>query len=68
MSAERPEPRRQDDHSASGGTTSSSHAGPDGPGMPRWVKMLALAVAVVLVLMLLLMMILGGEHGPGRHF
>jgi hypothetical protein len=36
--------------------------------MPRWVKLLALAAAVVLVLVLLLMVVLGGEHGPGRHF
>lgn len=36
-------------------------------GVPRWVKvflLVALAVAVVGVVVLLL---LGGEHGPGRH-
>jgi len=76
MSAERPGPHRPDDPSPTtsttsgvpGGAASGSHGDAYGPGMPRWVKLLALAAAVVLVLVLLLTVVLGGEHGPGRHF
>jgi hypothetical protein len=35
-------------------------------GMPRWVKVLGI-IAVVLLLLLGIMMLIGGEHGPGRH-
>lgn len=34
--------------------------------MPRWVKVIALLAAVV-VAILVVAMLLGGEHGPGRH-
>ncbi|NIZ93179.1 hypothetical protein [Kineococcus rubinsiae] len=34
--------------------------------MPRWVKVMALLAAVV-VAILVVAMLLGGEHGPGRH-
>ena len=34
---------------------------------PRWVKISAIVV-VVLVVILVAAMLLGGEHGPGRHF
>lgn len=42
---------------------------PDGKqtsGMPRWVKVSAIVVAALLVLMVVLMLV-GGDHGPGRH-
>ena len=34
--------------------------------MPRWVKAFIAAV-VVLVVVFLISMLLGAEHGPGRH-
>ncbi len=36
-------------------------------GMPRWVKLFIL-VGFTLVLMLGVAQLLGGGHGPGRHF
>ena len=35
-------------------------------GMPRWVKVSAIVVAALVVLMVVLMLV-GGDHGPGRH-
>jgi hypothetical protein len=35
-------------------------------GAPRWVKVVGI-IAVVLLLLLGIMMLIGGEHGPGRH-
>jgi hypothetical protein len=35
-------------------------------GAPRWVKVVGI-IAVVLLLLLGIVMIIGGEHGPGRH-
>lgn len=37
------------------------------PGIPGWVKLLAIGAAVVVALLVLAMLIAGGEHGPGRH-
>ena len=37
------------------------------PGVPRWVKWLAATVLIVLLLLVFGMMLVGGEHGPGRH-
>jgi hypothetical protein len=37
------------------------------PGVPRWVKTLAIVLAVLLLLALLVMLVSGGKHGPGRH-
>lgn len=37
------------------------------PGMPRWVKVLALGGAVALVVVVIVMLLIGGEHGPGMH-
>lgn len=37
------------------------------PGVPRWVKLMGLAVVVLVVVAVLVMLLLGGEHGPGRH-
>ena len=36
------------------------------PGVPRWVKISGALVAVIL-LVLVVIMVLGGNHGPGRH-
>lgn len=36
------------------------------PGVPRWVKIFAL-LALAVVLVLVVVMLLGGEHGSGRH-
>ncbi|MCM0675307.1 hypothetical protein NCC78_11500 [Micromonospora phytophila] len=39
-----------------------------GPGMPRWVKVLALvAFALVLLFVIVQLTGFGGGHGPGRH-
>ena len=35
-------------------------------GMPRWVKVSAIVVVALVVLMVVLMLV-GGDHGPGRH-
>jgi hypothetical protein len=35
-------------------------------GMPRWVKVSAV-VAAVLVALVVVMLLVGGDHGPGRH-
>jgi hypothetical protein len=41
---------------------------PDGPpGLPPWVKLLALGVGMALILLLIVMLVLGGQHGPGMH-
>jgi hypothetical protein len=36
------------------------------PGMPRWVKVSAI-VTIVLVALVVVMLLVGGDHGPGRH-
>jgi hypothetical protein len=41
------------------------HAVP--PKTPSWVKYLLLGLLVVVVLVVLAMLLVGGEHGPGRH-
>jgi hypothetical protein len=33
---------------------------------PRWVKV-AVIIALVLVALVVVMLLVGGEHGPGRH-
>jgi hypothetical protein len=38
------------------------------PGMPRWVKLMGIALVVLVVAMVVAMLVLGGDHGPGRHF
>jgi hypothetical protein len=37
------------------------------PGAPRWVKLLGIALALVVVAAMVAMLLLGGDHGPGRH-
>ena len=36
------------------------------PGVPGWVKISVIVVAI-LVLVLVVAMVVGGNHGPGRH-
>lgn len=36
------------------------------PGLPNWVKISAIVVAI-LVAVAVVAMLLGGNHGPGRH-
>lgn len=36
-------------------------------GVPRWVKVFLAASAALLLLMVALMLVIGGQHGPGRH-
>ena len=38
----------------------------DEAGTPRWVKISA-AVTVAVVVLVIVLMLLGGDHGPGRH-
>lgn len=37
------------------------------PGMPRWVKILAIVLVTVLAALVVVMLIVGDDHGPGRH-
>jgi hypothetical protein len=46
---------------------SNGSEGQPGAGLPRWVKISAIVV-VALVVIVAAAMLLGGEHGPGRHF
>lgn len=37
------------------------------PGTPRWVKIAGLIVLGVIVIAIIAALVLGGDHGPGRH-
>lgn len=37
------------------------------PGMPSWVKYLLLGLLAAIVIAVLAMLVVGGNHGPGRH-
>ena len=37
------------------------------PKMPSWVKSLILGLLAAVVLAVLTMLVVGGDHGPGRH-
>ena len=37
------------------------------PGMPSWVKVFLLVSAAIVVLGVVVMLLVGGDHGPGRH-
>jgi hypothetical protein len=37
------------------------------PGLPRWVKFLALGALLVVTVLVVVMLLVGGEHGPGMH-
>jgi hypothetical protein len=56
-----PDPPRHPDAETGHDT---SRGGP--PGVPRWVKVSGIVVAI-LVLALVAVMLIGGDHGPGRH-
>ena len=45
-------------------TSPSARSGP--PGIPRWVKVSGL-IAALIVLVVVALMLIGGDHGPGRH-
>jgi hypothetical protein len=36
-------------------------------GVPRWVKVFVLVAVAIAVLGVVVMLLVGGEHGPGRH-
>ena len=38
------------------------------PAAPAWVKLLMIGIAVAVAVVLIAMVLIGGEHGPGRHF
>ena len=42
-------------------------AGDGYTGMPRWVKWTLLAVLALVVILVLMRLVVGGDHGPGRH-
>jgi hypothetical protein len=37
------------------------------PGLPHWVKLLAIGVVIAVVALVVVLLLVGGEHGPGRH-
>jgi hypothetical protein len=39
---------------------------PPYPGIPRWVKVFGI-IFMVVVLLVVARILIGGEHGPGRH-
>jgi len=43
------------------------HATETPPKAPRWVKALGIAIVVLALVVLLVLVLMGGEHGPGRH-
>ncbi|HEX9350241.1 MAG TPA: hypothetical protein VF877_03095 [Gaiellaceae bacterium] len=51
-------PRSSDDTGTENGRASTT-------GAPRWVKVLGI-IALILVLLVVVLLI-GGNHGPGRH-
>lgn len=42
-------------------------AGTQASGLPRWVRWFLIVVAVVVVAAVVVMVLVGGQHGPGRH-
>jgi hypothetical protein len=36
-------------------------------GTPRWVKVSGVVALVLVLLVLVVMLLVGGNHGPGRH-
>jgi len=37
------------------------------PGMPRWVKAMAIIALAVAATLVVVMLLVGGDHGPSRH-
>jgi hypothetical protein len=44
-----------------------AEGGGGSPGMPRWVKILAIIAGVLLIVVIAHQLIGGGEHRPDRH-
>ena len=42
-------------------------AGDGYTGLPAWVKWTLIAILAVIVLLVLAQLVVGGDHGPGRH-
>ena len=40
---------------------------PKYPGMPRWVKVLAIVALIIVAHLVVVGLVLGGGHGPQRH-
>ena len=59
-------PPPPDPRSADREKTSAAPDRPMPPSTPRWVKLFGIVTIVVIVLVVLAML-LGGNHGPGRH-
>jgi hypothetical protein len=54
---------------SNGDTGDDTGGGPDRgstSSTPRWVKVFGI-IGGILVLLVVIMMLIGGEHGPGRH-
>lgn len=37
------------------------------PRMPRWVKVFGIIAGIVILLLIAVKLLIGGQHGPGRH-
>lgn len=37
------------------------------PGLPRWVKLLAIGIVAAVIVVVAVMLLAGGQHGPGMH-
>lgn len=37
------------------------------PGLPHWVKWLALSLVIGMAVLVVAVLLIGGEHGPGIH-
>jgi hypothetical protein len=49
------------------GHTGNGQDGSSTTGMPRWVKVFLIVAVALGVLAVVAMLVVGGEHGPGRH-
>lgn len=54
------------EHGNSDETTSRTSAGGP-PGIPKWLKVSGIVVAILILLLVIAVLIVGGDHGPGRH-
>jgi hypothetical protein len=55
------------DQQPSRGHTGGGQVGSSSTGMPRWVKVFLIVAVALAVLAVVVMLVVGGEHGPGRH-
>lgn len=46
---------------------SSGNVDEQPPGVPRWLKVTGLVVGLVVLILVVAMLLVGGDHGPGRH-